>query len=45
MARRFHIANGASVLQDNTDTINYEYLWAVPRVLGGAAAERKNADF
>jgi hypothetical protein len=26
MARRFHIANGASVLQDNTDTINYEYL-------------------
>lgn len=25
MARRFHISNGAHVLQDNDDTINYEY--------------------
>jgi hypothetical protein len=26
MARRFHIANGASVLQDNETTVNYEYV-------------------
>jgi len=26
MARRFHISNGASVLQDNEETVNYEYL-------------------
>ena len=25
MARRFHLKNGAIVLQDNSDTINYEY--------------------
>ena len=25
MARRFHISNGASILQDNENTINYEY--------------------
>ena len=26
MARRFHITNGAVVLRENKDTINYEYL-------------------
>ena len=26
MARKFHLANGAQVLQDNADTVNYEYL-------------------
>ena len=25
MARRFHLKNGATVLQDNLDTVNYEY--------------------
>jgi len=25
MARRFHLKNGAIVLQDNSDTVNYEY--------------------
>ena len=25
MARKFHIRNGASILQENSDTINYEY--------------------
>jgi len=25
MARRFHIKNGALTLQENTDTVNYEY--------------------
>lgn len=25
MARRFHLANGAHVLSDNEDTVNYEY--------------------
>ena len=25
MARRFHLANGAHVLQDNETTVNYEY--------------------
>jgi hypothetical protein len=25
MARRFHLKNGASVLRDNSDTVNYEY--------------------
>ena len=26
MARRFHIKNGAHVLRENNDTINYEYI-------------------
>lgn len=26
MARRFHLRNGASVLRENTNTINYEYI-------------------
>jgi len=26
MARRFHIGNGAVVLQENTESVNYEYL-------------------
>lgn len=26
MARRFHLKNGATILRENTDTINYEYL-------------------
>lgn len=25
MARRFHLKNGATTLQDNEDTVNYEY--------------------
>jgi hypothetical protein len=25
MARRFHLKNGASVLRDNSDTVNYQY--------------------
>jgi hypothetical protein len=25
MARRFHLKNGAVVLRENADTINYEY--------------------
>jgi hypothetical protein len=25
MARRFHLKNGASVLRDNPDTVNYQY--------------------
>ena len=25
MAKRFHIKNGAQTLQENTDTVNYEY--------------------
>jgi len=25
MARRFHLKNGAAVLQENTETVNYEY--------------------
>lgn len=28
MARRFHIKNGAQVLKENTDTVNYEYIIA-----------------
>lgn len=26
MARKFHLKNGAQVLRENTDTINYEYV-------------------
>ena len=26
MARKFHLRNGAQVLRENTDTINYEYI-------------------
>jgi hypothetical protein len=26
MAKRFHLKNGAIILRENTDTINYEYL-------------------
>jgi hypothetical protein len=26
MARKFHLRNGAQVLKENTDTVNYEYI-------------------
>jgi hypothetical protein len=26
MARKFHLKNGASVLRDNSDTVNYQYI-------------------
>ncbi len=26
MAKKFHLGNGAIILQENTDTINYEYI-------------------
>jgi hypothetical protein len=28
MARKFHLRNGAHVLRENTDTVNYEYIIA-----------------
>jgi hypothetical protein len=28
MARKFHLRNGAQILRENTDTINYEYILA-----------------